>query len=68
MKFFKAPQISSIFHFDRKSDGRMVHILGVNEYNLPLGCNWVKVKYVAAKKDSGANPIRPHTFRRAWAL
>ena len=24
------PQISSIFHFDRESDGEMAHMLGVN--------------------------------------
>ena len=25
------PQISSIFHFDRASDGRMAHVLGVKK-------------------------------------
>jgi hypothetical protein len=28
------PQISSIFHFDRVSDGQMAHVLGVNTLNV----------------------------------
>ena len=34
------PQISSIFNFDRASDGRMAHVLGVNAWQHMLTKEW----------------------------